>query len=124
LIALKFLAGLTVLIALVIFSLKNIDPQVSIIYYFGKSLGPMPFSFALLGSAVLGSVVAALFTLVEQIKLRGQIKKQNTKISMLEDELLELQSRPPEPLPEESEGDCDPDVDGNERLELPPKSKE
>lgn len=100
-IALKFLAGLLLLIVLVIFSLQNMEPQVEIRYYFGKSLGPMPFSFAILAAAVVGSVVAALVTLIEQIKLRNEIRKQARRIRQQEEELLEYRRQPPEPLAEE-----------------------
>jgi len=100
LVALKFLVGLLVLIVLVVFALQNLQPDVVIEYYFDKKIGPMPFSFALLGAAVLGSIIAALVTLCEQIKLRSVIRRQRKQIVRMEAELLEFKRRPPEPLPE------------------------
>ncbi len=99
-VALKFLFGLAILIVLVVFSLNNLEPQVEIKYYIDKTLGPMPLSFALLGAAAIGSIVAALVTLIEQIKLRHTVKKQAKEIAQLESQILEFESMPPEPIPD------------------------
>ncbi len=101
-VALKFLVGLLVLIVLVVFALQNLQPDVVIEYYFDKKIGPMPFSFALLGAAVLGSIIAALVTLCEQIKLRSVIRRQRKQIVRMEAELLEFKRIPPEPLPDKT----------------------
>ena len=100
-VALKFLFALAILIVLVLFALQNMEPNVSIKYYIDMSIGPMPLSFAVLGAAAIGSIITALVTLIEQIRLRYTIKKLNNRVKQLDDELLEYKKLPPEPISDE-----------------------
>lgn len=110
--AVRFLLGLVVLVFLVTFALQNMTPQVTISYYFGYSVGPVPFFFALLAAAVLGMVVAAAYSMVEQVRLSSALRRQKKQIQALENELVQYQQRPPEPLKEH-----DPDETLPVRLE-------
>ena len=98
--ALRFLLGLVVLVFLVTFAIQNMEPQVTISYYFDYSIGPVPFFFALLAAAVLGMVIAAAYSMVEQVKLSSALRRQKKQIQSLEKELFQYQQRPPEPLKE------------------------
>ncbi|MDH5542478.1 MAG: LapA family protein [Nitrospinota bacterium] len=102
-VALKFLFALAILIVLVLFALQNMEPSVIIKYYLDKTIGPMPFSFAVLGAAAIGSIITALVTLVEQIKLRHTIKKLSRRIKQQDEELLNFKKIPPEPIQDEIE---------------------
>jgi hypothetical protein len=84
------------------------EPQVTISYYFGYELGPIPFFFALLAAAVLGMVVAAGYSMVEQIRLSSALRRQRRRIQSLEKELWEYQQRPPEPLKERDADETTP----------------
>ena len=99
-VVLKFLSGLAILIVLVLFSIQNMEPSVTITYYINKATPEIPFSFALLGAAAIGSVITALATLVEHFRLRSAIRRQAKHISEMEAELLEFRSQPPEPVNE------------------------
>jgi len=101
--AVRFILGLVILVFLVTFAVKNMEPQITIRYYFGYSLGPMPFFFALLAAAVLGMVVSAIFSVAEQIRLHAAIRRKKKRIETLEKELLEFRQLPPEPLLEQDE---------------------
>lgn len=98
--AVKFLLGLVILVFMVTFAIQNMEPQVTISYYFGYSIGPVPFFFALLAAAVLGMIVAAAYSVVEQVKLSSALRRQKKQIQSLEKELFEYHQRPPEPLKE------------------------
>ena len=98
--ALKFLLGLVILVFLVTFALQNMEPQVTINYYFDYSIGPLPLFFALLAAAVLGMVVSAAYSMVEQVRLSSALRRQKKQIQSLEKELFQYQQRPPEPLKE------------------------
>jgi len=102
-VALKFLFALAILIVLVLFALQNMEPDVIIKYYLDRTIGPMPFSFAVLGAAAIGSIITALVTLIEQIKLRHTIKKLNRHIRQQDEELLNFKKIPPEPIQDEIE---------------------
>ena len=98
--AVKFLLGLLILVFMVTFAIQNMEPQVTISYYFGYSIGPVPFFFALLAAAVLGMIIAAAYSAVEQVKLSSALRRQKKQIQSLEKELVQYQQRPPEPLTE------------------------
>ncbi len=100
-VAVKFLVGLVALVFLVTFAVKNMEPQVTVDYYFGYSFGPLPFFFALLAAAVLGALITMLYSVVEYVKLTTTIRKQNRHIAGLEQEMMGYKQLPPEP-PEES----------------------
>lgn len=120
-VALKFLLGLIVLIFLVTFAVKNMEPQVTIDYYFGYSFGPVPFFFALLGSAVLGAIIAMFFALVEQLKLRSVVRRQNRQLASMEKEMMEFKQITPEPVPEpEPQPETEEDPDATVALEEKP----
>ncbi len=99
-VAVKFLVGLVVLVFLVTFAVKNMEPQVTVDYYFGYSFGPLPFFFALLAAAVLGALITMIYSVVEYVKLTTTIRKQNRHIATLEQEMIGYKQLSPE-LPEE-----------------------
>ena len=113
-VAVKFLVSLLILIVLVVFALMNMEPEVTVKFYEEINLGPMPLSFAILGAAALGSIITALVTLVEQIRLRYHLRKEQARIEELEQELLEFRKQPPEPIRDEEE-----DYDDSPPRELP-----
>lgn len=108
-IAVKFLLGLIVLVFLVTFAVQNMEPQITI-RYFGYDLGPLPFFFSLLAAAVLGMVIAAAYSVIEQLKLSSTVRQQKRRIQAIEKELLDYQQRPPEPLKE---------LDSDETMPMP-----
>lgn len=101
--AVRFILGLVILLFLVTFAVKNMEPQITIQYYFGYNFGPMPFFFTLLAAGVLGMVVSAVFSVAEQIRLHTTIRRKRKRIEALEKELLEFKQKPPEPLLERDE---------------------
>jgi len=103
LVALKFLFSLFILIVLVVFALMNMEPEVTIKFYEETKIGPIPLSFALLSAAAIGSIITALITLVEQVRLRYHLRKAETRETELEQELLEFRKQPPEPIIEHEE---------------------
>lgn len=102
-VALKFLVSLFILIVLVVFALMNMEPQVTVKFYREINIGPIPLSFAILGAAALGSIITALITLIEQIRLRYHLRKNHARIDELEHELLEFRKQPPEPIRDEDD---------------------
>lgn len=102
-VALKFLISLFILIVLVVFALMNMEPSVTIKFYEEIKIGPIPLSFALLSAAAIGSIITALITLVEQVRLRYHLRKAGTRVTELEQELLEFRKQPPEPILEHEE---------------------
>jgi uncharacterized integral membrane protein len=104
LVAVKFLVSLFILTVLVVFALMNMEPDVTVKFYEEINIGPVPLSFAILGAAALGSLITALITLVEQMRLRYQLRKERTRVEELELELLEFRKQPPEPIRDEEAG--------------------
>lgn len=95
---LRFLVGLAMLVFIVTFALQNMEPQVTLHYYFGAKYGPMPFFYALLTAAVVAAMVAMVFSVFEQFRLRAIIRRQKKQLALLKQEVREYQ----ELLPEQS----------------------
>jgi uncharacterized integral membrane protein len=104
LVTFRFIIGLVVLVFLVTFALQNMEPQVTFHYYFGYQYGPMPFFFALLSAAVAGIIVAMLFSIFEQFRLRAIIRRQKKQMAALKKEVQEYQELMPEHLIEKNLG--------------------
>lgn len=100
----KFIIGLFVLIFLVTLGLQNMEPQVTVRYFFGYSLGPLPLFFALLSAAVAGVLLTMLFSIAEQIRLHSAIRKNRRRIAGLEAELAEYKQALPEKVIERELG--------------------
>ncbi len=99
---LRFIFGLALLIFLVTLGLKNMEPQVTIQYWFGYAAGPMPFFFALLCAAVAGILFTLLFAVFEQLRLHSVIRKQRRQIAALEGDLAACRQAFPEKLIDEN----------------------
>ncbi|GMT42236.1 MAG: hypothetical protein IEMM0002_0647 [bacterium] len=102
-VAVRFILGFVILIFMVTFAVKNMEPEVTIRYYFDYSFGPIPFFFSLLAATVLGMVITAVFSIAEYIRFHTAIRRQRKHINSLEKDLLEFRRQPPEPLAEPGE---------------------
>ncbi len=100
--AIRFMLGLAMLMFLVTLGLRNMDPQVTIQYYFGYHLGPMPFFFALLTAAAAGILFTMLFAVYEQLRLHGVIRGQRKQLAALERDIAEFKQLMPERLIEQN----------------------
>ncbi len=100
--AIRFLLGMAILIFLITLGLRNMEPQVTIQYYFGYHAGPMPLFFALLTAAAAGILLTMLFAVYEQLRLHGVIRRQRKQIAALEKDISELKQLMPEQLIEQS----------------------
>lgn len=98
----RFMLGLALLIFLVTLGLRNMEPQVTIHYYFGYAVGPMPFFFALLTAAASGVLFTMLFAVYEQFRLHGVIRWQRKQIAALERDIAEVKQLMPEQLIEQN----------------------
>jgi len=104
-VTLRFIAGLAVLIFLVTFALENMEPAVTLRYYFGYQWGPYPLFLALLGAAVAGIIIAMVFSVFEQFRLRAIIRRQKRQLAALKNEVREYQQLIPEHLIDKSLAD-------------------
>ena len=98
----RFMLGLALLMFLLTLGLRNMQPQVTINYYFGYAAGPMPFFFALLIAAAAGVLFTMLFAVYEQFRLHGVIRRQRKQIAALERDLAEVKQLMPEQLIEQN----------------------
>lgn len=96
--ALRFMFGLAILMFLITVGLCNMEPQVTIHYYFGYNLGPMPFFFALLTAAAAGVLFTMFFSVFEQLRLHGVIRGQRKQLAALDRDLAEFKQLMPEQL--------------------------
>ncbi|MBI3793632.1 MAG: LapA family protein [Nitrospinae bacterium] len=95
-VTLRFILGLAVLIFLVTFALLNMEPSVTLRYFFGYAFGPVPLFFALLSAGALGMMTAMVFSIFEQFRLRAVIRKQKRQVAALKRELQEYHDLMPE----------------------------
>lgn len=95
-VTLRFILGLVLLIFLVTFAMENMEPAVTLHYYFGYQLGPYPLFLALLTAAVAGMIIAMVFSVVEQFRLRAIIRRQKRQLAALKKEMQEYQQLLPE----------------------------
>ena len=96
--AIRFMLGLVILIFIVTLGLRNMEPQVTIQYYFGYSMGPMPFFFALLTAAAAGVLLTMFFAVYEQLRLHGIIRRQRKQLVALDRDIAEFKQLLPEKL--------------------------
>lgn len=100
----KFIIGLLVLIFLITLGFKNMEPAVTVQYFFGYSFGPTPLFFALLSAAVAGIFLTMLFAIFEQLRLHSAIRKNKRRIAELEAELTAYRQALPEKVIERELG--------------------
>ncbi len=100
--AIRFMLGLAVLIFLITLGLRNMEPQVTIQYYFGYKLGPMPLFFALLTAAAAGILLTMLFAVYEQLRLHAVVRAQRKQLAALERDIAEFKQLVPERLIEQN----------------------
>lgn len=110
--AIRFLLGLAILIFLVTLGLRNMEPQVTIQYYFGYSMGPMPFFFALLTAAAAGVLLTMFFAVYEQLRLHGIIRRQRKQLVALDRDIAEFKQLMPEKLIDQNLKDPPPGEEG------------
>lgn len=96
--AIRFMFGLAILIFLITVGLRNMEPQVTIHYYYGYHIGPMPFFFALLTAAAAGVLLTMFFAVFEQLRLHGVIRGQRKQLAALDRDLAEFKQLMPERL--------------------------
>ncbi|HEA47255.1 MAG TPA: DUF1049 domain-containing protein [bacterium] len=85
---------------LAIFVAVNLH-EVEIKWFFGKTWGMAPLIVIILGSILLGALLAALTGGISQAKLLSQNRKQKKTIMRLEEELTALRKLPVEELEKE-----------------------
>ena len=101
-VTIRFIIGIAALIFFITFGLQNMEPSVTLRYYFGYSFGPLPLFFALLSAAAVGIVVAMVFSVYEQLRLRAIIRRQKKEVASLKKEIGEYQQLLPERLIEKN----------------------
>ncbi len=95
----KFIILLIVLFLIVAFIWSNQQP-VSI-KFFGKASPEMPFIFVLLGTLILGAILASIIDLGRMTKLQLENRRQKRIIKRLEQELAALRKLPVEEVEKE-----------------------
>lgn len=88
----KFIILLIVLFLIVAFIWSNQEP-VSI-KFFGKASPEMPFIFVLLGTLILGAILASFIDLGRMTKLQIENRRQKKMVKRLEQELAALRKLP------------------------------
>ena len=73
-----------------LFSVKNMDQQVSVWYFFGQTSGPVPLYLLLLGTFFGGMCIATLLLFPGWIKLRLELRKHKKILGKVEEELGHL----------------------------------
>jgi len=92
----RFIIGLMALIFFITFGLLNMEPSVTLRYYFGYTFGPLPLFFALLCAAAVGIVVAMVFSVFEQLRLRSIIRGLKREVVSLKLEIDDYRQSHPE----------------------------
>ncbi len=95
----KFIILLIVVFLIVAFIWSNQEP-VSI-KFFGKASPEMPFIFVLLGTLILGAILASIIDLGRMTRLQLESKRQKRIIKRLEQELAALRKLPVEEVEKE-----------------------
>ncbi len=88
----KFIILLIVLFLIVAFIWSNQEP-VSI-KFFGNASPEMPFIFVLLGTLILGAILASFIDLGRMTKLQIENRRQKKMVKRLEQELAALRKLP------------------------------
>ena len=95
----KFIILLIVLFLIVAFIWSNQEP-VSI-KFFGKGSPEVPFIFVLLGTLILGAILASIIDLGRMTRLQLEGRRQKRIIKKLEQELAALRKLPVEEVEKE-----------------------
>lgn len=95
----KFIILLIVLFLIVAFIWSNQQP-VSV-KFFGKASPEMPFIFVLLGTLILGAILASIIDLGRMTRLQLENRRQKKMVKRLEQELALLRKLPVEEVKKE-----------------------
>ena len=87
----RFILALTVIVLLVSFGVKNMTP-VSV-HYYGMQSREFPLFFLLLGTFALGALMTWLFALVEKLRLKWHLNREQSRLRALESQVQEMEEK-------------------------------
>ncbi len=97
----RFIFALAVIVFLVSLGVKNMSP-VSV-HYYGIQSREYPLFFLLLGAFVLGALMAWLFALVEKLRLKWHLSREQSRLRALETQVQEMEEKSLVPVTVEEE---------------------
>lgn len=81
---------LVIFLAALIFAVNNMEQQVAIWYFFGKTTEPIPFYFLILVAFFSGMILSILLIFPHWIKLRLELRKHKKILGKVEQKLSHL----------------------------------
>ena len=91
----RLLLLLLVIILYLTFVIYNLEDRVVLNYVLGLSTQPLPVYLLILGSLILGMILAGVLTLPGWIRMRMEMRRQRRTIDQMEQELNRLASMAP-----------------------------
>lgn len=91
----RLLLLLLVIILYLTFVIYNLEERVILKYVLGLSTQPLPVYLLLLGSLIIGMILAAVLTVPGWIRIRMEMRRQRRTIDQMEQELARLASMAP-----------------------------
>ena len=91
----RLLLLLLVIILYLTFVIYNLEERVVLNYVLGLSTQPLPIYLLILGSLIIGMILAAVLTLPGWIRMRMEMRRQRRTINQMEQELNRLASMAP-----------------------------
>ncbi|MBI2880678.1 MAG: LapA family protein [Candidatus Tectomicrobia bacterium] len=89
--ALRFILALGVVVLFVSFGVKNMTPVT--IQYFGLSPRQYPLFFLLLSAFVLGAAMAWLVSVMEKVRLRWRLRREQSRLREMENRVQEMEEK-------------------------------
>jgi uncharacterized integral membrane protein len=87
----RFILGLAVIVFLISLGVENMAP-VSI-HYYGIQSREYPLFFLLLGAFVLGALMTWLLALVERLRLKWHLRREQSRLRALESQVQEMEEK-------------------------------
>ena len=87
----RFILALAVIVFLVSLGVKNMAP-VSV-HYYGIQSREYPLFFLLLGAFALGALVSWLLALVEKLRLKWHLRREQSRLRALEFQVQEMEEK-------------------------------
>lgn len=91
----RLLLLLLVIILYLTFVIYNLEERVVLNYVLGLSTQPLPVYLLILGSLIIGMILAAVLTVPGWIRMRMEMRRQRRTINQMEQELARLASMAP-----------------------------
>lgn len=91
----RLLLLLLVIILYLTFVIYNLEERVVLNYVLGLSTQPLPVYLLILGSLIIGMILAAVLTVPGWIRMRMEMRRQRRTINQMEQELNRLASMAP-----------------------------